>query len=90
MIHHGGNTWRDRGKPRTYRTDRTCKEKGRYQDEVTVRAAGAVSLAERKNREQLWCYLCVHCNGWHLTSKNQGKRWEITADDPAPHARSHR
>jgi hypothetical protein len=89
MIHHGGNTWRDRGKPRTYRTDPTCKDKPRYQDEVTVRAAGAVSLEERKNREQLWCYRCRHCRGWHLTSKNQGKRWEITVENPAPHAGRH-
>lgn len=72
------NGYRDVNKPRAYRTDSRCKGKHRYSDEVTARAGGAVSLEERQNRAQLWCYLCKHCRGWHLTSSNQGKRWEIT------------
>lgn len=86
MIHHGGNAWRDRGKPRFYRTDPTCKDKVRYTDEVSVRAAGQLSLQERKNRAKLWCYLCKHCRGWHLTHTDQGARWMIKIDDPAPTA----
>lgn len=77
QITHGRNLYRDWGKPRRYRTDRTCKEKRRYPDEISVRAIGAVSIEERRNTDRLWCYRCRHCGGWHLTSANQGKRWEI-------------
>lgn len=85
-ITHGRNAWRDQGKPRTYRTDRTCQAKQRYTDEIAVRAAGSVSMVERKNRHRLWCYRCTHCSGWHLTHSDQGARWEIRANDPAPKA----
>lgn len=82
-VSHGGNVWRDRGKPRAYRTDPTCKDKPRYPDELTARAAGAVSLAERQNREWLWVYRCKHCRGgWHLTHKDQGNAFAITVDNP--------
>lgn len=82
-LRRDSNVWRDRGKPRRYRTDRTCKDKQRYTDEPSVRAGGAVSIAERKNRDKLWCYPCRHCAGWHLTHLNQGKRYEITEGCPA-------
>jgi hypothetical protein len=75
-LDHGRNAWRDRGKPRKYRTDETCKDKRRYPDEMSIRAVGAVELEERKAK-RLWCYRCRHCTGWHLTSKDQGPRWEI-------------
>lgn len=78
LIGRDRNAWRDRGKPRTYRTDRTCKEKRRSHDEVEIRAIGAVTLAELGDPEKrLWCYRCKHCGGFHLTSKNEGTRWEI-------------
>lgn len=82
VIHHGNNNWRDRGKPRKYRTDPTCKGKQRYVDEVSVRAAGVLSILERRNTDRLWCYRCRHCMGWHLTSGNEGRRWRITLADP--------
>lgn len=85
MIGDRNGYW-DHGKPRAYRTDPTCKGKPRFNDEVTVRAHGAVTMAERQNVERLWCYRCEHCRGWHLTSNNQGRRWEILAHDPAPAA----
>jgi hypothetical protein len=78
LIGRDRNAWRDRGKPRPYRTDATCKDKRRYPDEVSIRAIGAVDLTECKDpAKRLWCYRCRHCSGWHLTSTNQGKRWEI-------------
>lgn len=80
------NRYRDVNKPRAYRVDPVCKGKQRYPDEVSVRAWGAVAIAERKNTDRLWCYRCRHCSGWHLTSNNYGKRWEIHGDDPAPAA----
>lgn len=86
MIDHGGNVWRDRGKPRAYRTDPTCSAKNRYCEEVTARAGGTLALQEMRNRAKLWCYRCKHCNGWHLTHTDQGARWLIKIDDPAPSA----
>jgi len=80
------NRFRDYGKPRFYRTDPTCKDKNRYTDEMLVRAAGQLSMQEVRNRAKLWCYHCQHCHGWHLTHSDQGKRWMIKIDDPAPSA----
>ena len=74
---------RDRDKPRRYRTDRNCKAKRRYLSEVEVFAAGMLSIMEEQNRTRLWCYRCRHCEGWHLTSANQGARWLITVDNTA-------
>jgi hypothetical protein len=83
------NGYRDVDKPRKYRVNMTCKGKNRYPDEPSVRAWGAVTIAERKNTDRLWCYRCRHCAGWHLTSKNQGPRWLIVELDPAPKAGAH-
>lgn len=80
------NRYRDVNKPRNYRFDPTCKGKQRFVDEMGVRAWGAIAITERKNTDRLWCYRCHHCHGWHLTSNDQGRRWEIKAHDPAPHA----
>lgn len=70
------NGYRDVNKPRRYRTDRICKGKNRFVDEVSARAVGAVTMVERKT-PRLWCYRCHHCDGFHLTSRNEGNRWEI-------------
>lgn len=86
VIARDRNRFRDRGKPRFYRTDATCKEKNRYSDEPAVRAGGQLAMQEVKNRVRLWCYRCPHCFGWHLTHNDQGRRWAIKADDPAPTA----
>lgn len=78
LLDHGKNAWRDRGKPRRYRTDPTCKGKRRFADEPGVRAAGVLSIIEEHVAiGRLWCYRCRHCGGFHLTSKEQGRRWEI-------------
>ena len=50
--------------------------------EVEARAIGAVEMEEKRGL-QLWVYSCRHCAGWHLTSKNQGSRWQITVENPA-------
>jgi Holliday junction resolvase RusA-like endonuclease len=86
ILRGDSNGYRDVNKPRAYRSDPTCKGKQRYIDEVGVRAYGAITMVERKNTARLWCYRCTHCGGWHLTSNNQGPRWEIKAHDPAPRA----
>jgi hypothetical protein len=77
VLFHGRNAWRDHGKPRRYRTDETCKDKRRFTDEVGARAMGAIEI-DHIRAARLWCYHCQHCGGFHLTSKDQGKRWEIT------------
>jgi hypothetical protein len=77
-ITHGRNRWRDRGKPRRYRTDHTCQEKRRFSDEIQAKAVGMIELEENcGNGKRLWVYPCHHCNGWHLTSKNGGERYLV-------------
>jgi hypothetical protein len=77
-ITHGRNVWRDRGKPRRYRTDPTCKDKRRFTDEIHAKAVGMIELEENcGNGKQLWVYPCRACDGWHLTSKNQGRHREV-------------
>jgi hypothetical protein len=79
---HGRNRWRDKGKPRPYRTDPTCRVKRRFTDEAAARAHAMLSIQEEKNRWRLWVYPCRHCGGWHLTSKENGKRYLVTAHEP--------
>lgn len=78
----GFNGYRDRGKPRRYRTDKTCQAKRRYTSEVEARAGAVVDMRERANRHRLWVYRCPHCSGWHLTHKEQGRRWEVIGENP--------
>lgn len=68
---------RDRGKPRRYRTEHRCQNKRRFIDEVSAKAIGMVQLEECFNGVRLWVYRCTHCDGWHLTSKNKGRRYEV-------------
>lgn len=72
------NRFRDPGKPRSYRTDQTCRRKKRYADEIAARAAALVSMEEHGNTRRLWAYRCVHCTGWHLTSRPSSARYLIT------------
>lgn len=72
-------TKRDGGKPRRYRTERTCSGKRYFADEIGARAVGAVTVEGSYGEKSLWVYRCKHCPGWHLTSKNQGARWLVAA-----------
>lgn len=69
-------------KPRKLRTDRTCKSKRRYSDEPGARAAALVSIEEHPGRDCLFVYLCQHCDGWHITKSNNGKRYMVEPDIP--------
>lgn len=73
---------KDRGKPRRYRTDKTCNGKRRFVSEVEARAAAAVSLDERRDAERLWVYLCGHCSGWHITSRAHSTRYVVERVKP--------
>lgn len=77
-IARGSNFRRDLMKPRRYRTDRTCKGKRRMVTEVEARAVALGALTENTKTAKLWVYACRHCDGWHLTSHNQGRRWAVT------------
>jgi hypothetical protein len=76
-LYSAYGTKRDRGKPRKYRTDNTCKAKPRYVSEVEARANALLSLETRRDTDRIWVYRCRHCSGWHLTSSNQGKRYMV-------------
>lgn len=78
VIARDRNAWRDRGKPRTYRTDRTCKDKRYFADEHLARAQAQATIQE-VGLKKLWIYKCPHCPGWHLTSHNQGEKKLVTA-----------
>ncbi|MDN7537021.1 hypothetical protein [Burkholderia cenocepacia] len=62
---------------------RMCAHKNRYPDELTARAAGAhyVTLGQVS---ALWVYRCPICNGFHLTSQQQGKRQNAMYGLPTP------
>lgn len=47
---------------------RACRSKRRFSDDF---AARAVALTKEP---PLYVYQCPHCNGWHLTSKEGGKK----------------
>jgi len=72
QIARDRNSWRDRGKPRKYRTDNTCKDKRYFSDEALARATAHATIQEMGNVKKLWVYRCPKCPGWHLTSHNQG------------------
>lgn len=72
------NAWRDTGKPRPYRTEKTCKEKRYFADQALARAHAQLSIHEQ-NLKKLWIYKCPNCPGWHLTSCNQGEPMLVTA-----------
>jgi len=82
LIARDRNAWRDRGKPRRYRTDNTCKDKRYFADELLARAT-AQSTIEESRLKKLWVYRCPYCPGFHLTSNNQGPAWLVTAVSPA-------
>lgn len=77
QINRGRNAWRDLGKPRRYRTDNTCKGKRRFVTDPEARAAALVTI-EEQGVTRLWIYRCRHCNGWHLTSSNEGWAMLVT------------
>jgi hypothetical protein len=82
-IARGRNAWRDVGKPRKYRTDKTCKNKRYFSDEALARASAQATIQEVGNVKKLWVYRCQHCPGFHLTSHNQGPDKLVTAVSPA-------
>lgn len=55
---------------------RMCREKNRYPDEITARAAGSHYI-DTDQIPDLWVYFCEHCRGWHLTSKRHNPRWHV-------------
>jgi hypothetical protein len=57
-----------------------CKQKHRYSDEITARAAAMDSIQKYKNVEKLYVYNCPVCSGWHLTKT--GKDIAITEKNP--------
>lgn len=77
MTASGRARIRDKGKPRRYRTDNTCKNKRRFVSEVEARAGALVSVDERRDTDRLWVYLCAECAGWHLTSSAHSNRWLV-------------
>ena len=76
-ISHGGNAWRDGGKPRKYRIDNTCKGKRRMVTDPEARAVALVTI-EENGLKALWIYHCRHCSGWHLTSSSTGSDFKVT------------
>lgn len=72
------NAWRDVGKPRPYRTEKTCKDKRYFCDEHLARAQAQLTIQEQ-GLKKLWVYRCPHCPGYHLTSNNQGPALLVTA-----------
>ena len=82
VISRDRNAWRDRGKPRRYRTDSVCKDKRYFPDEVVARAIAQATIQEA-GLKKLWVYRCPHCPGFHLTSNNQGPQMLVTAVSPA-------
>lgn len=78
VIAKDRNSWRDTGKPRAYRTDKTCKDKRYFADEALARAQAQLTIQERALKK-LWIYRCPHCPGWHHTSCNQGPALLVTA-----------
>jgi len=78
VIARSRNAWRDRGKPRAYRTDNTCKGKRYFSDELLARANAQDTIHEA-GLKKLWVYRCSSCPGWHLTSHNQGVEKMVTA-----------
>jgi hypothetical protein len=57
-----------------------CKQKNRYSDEITARAAAMDSIQKYQNVEKLYVYNCPICSGWHLTRSNTDIA--ITEDNP--------
>jgi hypothetical protein len=60
----------------------TCASKRRWSDEVSARAGAMSAIQFYQNTDRLWVYRCKECNGWHLTSKDNGRRQMVTADNP--------
>jgi hypothetical protein len=58
---------------------RTCRAKRRYSDQFAARA-GAAGEIDAGRASRLWIYHCRECQGWHLTSKDQGRAWLVTKD----------
>jgi len=82
VIARDRNAWRDRGKPRRYRTDKTCKDKRYFADEALARAQAQARIQE-VGLKKLWVYRCRFCPGWHITSHNQGAEKMVTAASTA-------
>lgn len=60
----------------------TCRNKRRHPDDPTARAAAMRAMEQHGEAKRLWVYRCPQCNGWHLTSSNQGVGSLVTADNP--------
>ncbi|RKE36656.1 hypothetical protein B0G76_2858 [Paraburkholderia sp. BL23I1N1] len=55
---------------------RRCAGKNRYPDEATARAAG-LHYIEVGQSPELWFYRCQICNGYHLSSKDNGRKSNV-------------
>ena len=66
------------------KVERACISKNRYPDVLTARAAGMHYIetgqanGEREPPKKLWWYRCVHCGGVHLTSNDNGRKFNVT------------
>lgn len=56
-----------------------CRKKRRLSDEFAARAVAAGEI-DSGRVERLWIYHCRECQGWHLTSQDQGRRWRVEKD----------
>jgi hypothetical protein len=62
-----------------------CRKKRRFSDEFAARAAAQERLQQLGQKDGLSVYRCVHCRGWHLTSKRGAPRYlRVTDTDVYP------
>jgi hypothetical protein len=61
------------------RVERACSSKLRYPDEMTARAAGLhyIGSGAQDAPKRLWWYRCKHCGGTHLTSNDNGRKFNV-------------
>jgi hypothetical protein len=61
------------------KVERACIKKLRYPDELTARAAGMhyIDHYEHDAPKKLWWYKCPHCAGVHLTSNDNGRKFNV-------------
>jgi hypothetical protein len=68
--------------PPVKKTVLNCRNKNRYPDECTARAAGMRSIEIHKNAKRLYVYPCPECRGYHLTKVWHALAQMVTADNP--------
>ena len=65
------------------KVERACVRKLRYPDEATARAAGMhyIERGDPDAPRKLWWYRCPHCAGVHLTSNDNGRKFNVALAD---------